>query len=74
MINPLENARKKRGYTQEQMARKLEIAVSTYNQYEKSARNVPVEIAEKISNILETDMLDIFLPKKFTISKNIKNV
>ena len=67
--NTLAETRKEKGYTQEKMAKMLEIAVSTYNQYETGARNVPAKIAEKICDILQIQVPIIFLPEKFTISK-----
>lgn len=69
MIRSLEDVRKERGYTQEQMAAMLEVAVSTYNQYENGARGVPKDIAEKASDILGVKLREIFSPTKFTVSK-----
>lgn len=51
------------------MAKLLDVAVSTYNQYERGTRSIPCLIAEKISSILEVSCDEIFLPIKFTISK-----
>lgn len=65
----LECVRKERGFTQEQMATKLKIAVSTYNQYETGNRSVPADIAKSICEILKVDISFIFLPIKFTVSK-----
>lgn len=47
----------------------LDIAISTYCQYETGKRNVPAEVVDKISNILNINKEDIFLPIKFTVSK-----
>ena len=69
IIKSLEVVRKEKGFTQEQMAGMLCIAVSTYNQYESGKRNVPDEIATRISEILGENVSTIFLPKKFTVSK-----
>lgn len=69
MIRSLEKARKEKGLTQEQMAANLEIAVSTYNQYENGARSVPRETAEAAAKLLGVSIDDIFLPTKFTTSK-----
>lgn len=55
--------------SQKDMADILGIAVSTYCQYETGKRNVPAEIVDKISNILNINKEDIFLPIKFTVSK-----
>lgn len=65
----LATARCKKGFSQTEMADKIGIAVSTYNQYENGARNVPADVAEKIATILETKVSKIFLPNKFTVSK-----
>lgn len=65
----LASLRVERGYTQEQMANMLGIGISTYNQYEKSNRSIPANIATKISEILKIDKEKIFLPTKFTVSK-----
>lgn len=69
MIRSLEEVRKEKGLTQEQMAANLDIALSTYNQYENGARSVPRSIAEAAAKILGVSVEDIFLPTKFTISK-----
>lgn len=69
MIRSLEDVRKEKGLTQEQMATSLEIAVSTYNQYENGARNVPKSIADAAAHILGVKVEEIFLPTKFTTSK-----
>lgn len=55
--------------SQKDMAEMLDIAISTYCQYETGKRNVPAEIVDKISNILNINKEDIFLPIKFTVSK-----
>lgn len=55
--------------SQKDMAEMLDIAISTYCQYETGKRNVPAEIVDKISNILNINKEDIFLPTKFTVSK-----
>lgn len=70
IIKSLETIRKEKGFTQEQMAIMLCIAVSTYNQYETGKRNVPNDIAARISEILGESISNIFLPKKFTVSKS----
>ena len=68
-MNKLKLAREAKGYTQEQLSQLAEIAVSTYNMYEKGNRNVPEAIADKIANILQEPKEKIFLPVKFTVSK-----
>lgn len=56
--------------TQSEIADKLNIAVSTYNMYENGLRNIPDDKAEQIADMLGVKINDIFLPIKFTISKN----
>lgn len=66
----LDTVRISRGITQENMANQLNIATTTYCQYENGKRMVPRDIAEKISNILCCPVEEIFLPAKFTICEN----
>lgn len=68
-MRALSDIRNEHGFTQEQMAGRLEIAISTYNQYEKGGRNVPKEVAEKVSCLFNVPIEEIFLPVKFTVSK-----
>lgn len=68
-LSEIRNAKK---ITQEQMAKRLNIGISTYNQYENSQRNIPFDVAEKIATILKVRVDDIFLPIKFTVSKSNK--
>lgn len=69
-IIKLENIRKEKRFTQQEMAEKLDIAISTYSQYETGSRGIPVHIAIKISEILDIEISKIFLPTKFTVSKS----
>ncbi len=73
-MSNLEQARKAQGLTQIDMSQKLNIAVSTYNQYENGNRSVPLDIANCICDILQTNMSSIFLPKKFTVSKSADKI
>lgn len=68
-MNSLERVRREANMTQQYIADKLEIAVSTYSQYETGARGVPRERAEKICKLLNCELNDIFLPERFTVSK-----
>lgn len=68
-MSKINDVRINKGLTQKYMAKKLGIAVSTYNQYENAIRSIPVNTANKISSILGVKNEDIFLPIKFTISK-----
>lgn len=69
MKKTLAEIRENNKKSQKDMAEMLDIAISTYCQYETGKRNVPAEIVDKISNILNINKEDIFLPIKFTVSK-----
>lgn len=68
-MSKLEQLRKEKGIGQSALAEKLGIASSTYCQYEKGARMIPVSTAIEIANLLSVKVEDIFLPMKFTVSK-----
>ena len=61
MRNKLIELRVKRGYTQEQMANKLNIARTTYTGYEKGNVAPSLEVALNIKKILNYKNDDIFL-------------
>ena len=63
----LKTIRKQKGFSQRHMANRLNIGVSTYNQYENNNRKIPINIAEAIAKILNVTVCDIFLPTWFTI-------
>lgn len=69
MKKTLVEIREENRKTQKDMADLLGIAVSTYCQYETGKRNLPAEIVNKISKILNVNKNDIFLPIKFTVGK-----
>lgn len=52
--------RKLRGYTQVQMAEKLEISRSTYTNYEIGNRSPDLETLERISEVLECSLDELF--------------
>ena len=66
-MQSLDKLRIAKGYTQENIAKLLNIATPTYCQYEKGQRLVPKPIADAISEILGFSRDDIFLPVKFAI-------
>lgn len=68
-MRQIEDVRKAKGFTQEYVASAVGVATSSYNQYETGARSIPAEIAEKIATVLGVEREEIFLPVKFTISK-----
>lgn len=65
----LASKRKAASITQEEMARILDIGLSTYNQYENAQRTIPSDTAAKIAEVLGVPQSQIFLPVKFTVSK-----
>lgn len=65
----IEDIRKAKGFTQEFVAGTVGIATSSYNQYETGARNIPADIAQRIADVLGVETGEIFLPVKFTVSK-----
>lgn len=69
MENQLKFKRIQQKYSQTDMARNLNIAVSTYNMYENENRRVPLKIATKISDVLKCEVDDLFIPATFTIRK-----
>lgn len=63
MKNLLKFYREKCGVTQQQIADKLEIAVSTYNMLENGKRNVSLSKAKKLSIILNASIDELFFEK-----------
>lgn len=61
MRTKLVEIRKRRGYTQEDMADKLNVARTTYTGYENGKFSPSLEIALKIKEILKYKKDDIFL-------------
>lgn len=66
----LDAVRTAMGITQENMANRLNIATTTYCQYENGKRMIPRDIAEKVAKILCCPVEAIFLPVKFTICED----
>lgn len=64
MRNKLIEIRKKRGFTQEDMADRLNVARSTYTGYENGNFSPSLEIALRIKDILKYKNDDIFLDNK----------
>mgnify|MGYP005816652367 FL=1 len=60
MRDKLIEIRKKRGYTQEHMAKELNIARTTYTGYENGNFSPSLEIAMEIKKILNYKKDDIF--------------
>lgn len=68
-LNTLEILRTAKGLTQEEIATRIGVAVSTYSMYANGHRMIPRQIAERIAYILDCKLEEIFLPEKFTVSK-----
>lgn len=68
MIN-LKDLRLEKGKTLKEMAYMLGIGITTYYMYETSERDIPYEVAKKIALIFDLEVEDIFLPTRFTVSK-----
>jgi transcriptional regulator with XRE-family HTH domain len=64
--------RKSKGITQVFMADKLEIPVQTYNGYELGRRNVPIDLINKIADVL-AEPIENFFENKIYESKNNSN-
>lgn len=72
MREKLIEVRIKRGYTQEQMARNLNVARTTYTGYEKGNVAPSLEVALNIKKILNYKNDDIFL--NFDVSKTNEKI
>lgn len=70
MRTKLIEVRKKRGYTQEQMANKLDIARTTYTGYENGNFSPSLEMAIEIKKILKYKNDDIFLISNVSKTNN----
>ncbi len=55
-MNRLLELRKKYGYTQAYLAKKLQIAHNTYNQYENEKRQIPDEIKIYLANLYDVSL------------------
>ena len=69
----LDAVRTAMGITQENMANRLNIATTTYCQYENGKRMIPRDIAEKVAKILCCPVEEIFLPVKFTVCEDAQD-
>lgn len=69
MQKTLSDYRIEKGLSKIDMADKLDIAVTTYFQYENGQRKIPADIADKIVKILKISRCknDIFMPSTFSL-------
>ena len=65
--------RKQRGYTQAQLADKLGISRSTYANYESGSRSPDFETLERISDILNCTLDELFGRQRETEEGRVKN-
>ena len=70
-MTEMEKRRQEKGYTQQSMAEKIDVSVGCYNMYENNQRKIPSNKAEAISNVLECEIDDIFIPSSFTNCETI---
>jgi DNA-binding XRE family transcriptional regulator len=68
-MTEIEKRRKEKGFTQQYMAERIESSLGCYNMYENNQRKVPKEKALLISEVLECNLDDIFIPSSFTVSE-----
>ena len=54
--NRIKSARKTRGYTQEQLAERLDVTVGYVSQVERGITKISLDLLAKISTILECDI------------------
>ncbi|OOM81753.1 helix-turn-helix protein [Clostridium puniceum] len=63
MNNLIKQYREKAGLTQQEMAKQLKIAVSTYNMIENGKRGISLYNAKRISVLLKVSIDDLFFKK-----------
>ena len=61
MLNRLEEIRKQRGMTQEELAEHLEVSRQTVNSLENGRYNPSILLAFKISRLFDMAIEDVFL-------------
>ncbi|MGI5839321.1 MAG: helix-turn-helix transcriptional regulator [bacterium] len=65
----LAELRNKEGFTQAEIAERLDISIPAYSMYENGQRKIPAGIAMQIAQILGCSVEDIFLPTTFAVRK-----
>jgi len=66
-MKTLADIRDEKRITQEEMAKNLDISVSTYNMYENGKRKIPSDIVEGICKKLRLSKGKYFMPSTFTV-------
>ncbi|MBN2795436.1 MAG: helix-turn-helix transcriptional regulator [Clostridia bacterium] len=64
----IQNTRKEKGYTQREMANKLNISQPAYSYYEKGNKPLPAAQLKKVLEILELDPEDIHMKDHNSLS------
>lgn len=62
-----------RGFSQEYMAEKLNVAQNTYSKYENNAEKLPFETLEKIADVLGVSVVDITSNEPIIINNQASN-
>ena len=65
-MNKLKMIRERKNISQKQLAEKIGITPQRYNQYERARRQLPIDIAIKISKELDVSLDSIFLENNLT--------
>ena len=71
--NNLKSYRTRLGYTQEKMAKILDISRNTYCDYEVNPQKLKIETLQDIADILRCDLADFFVQIKVTDSNQLPN-
>jgi len=62
MLSKLKNLRENKGYTQNQIAKLLQVSIRQYQRYESGAQEPTVSTAMQLSRIYNTNVESIFTP------------
>lgn len=66
--NNIKSYRIRMGFTQEQMAEKLDISRITYCDYEVNVQKTKIETLQKMADILQCNLTDFFVQPNVTLS------
>jgi transcriptional regulator with XRE-family HTH domain len=69
----IKRLREQKGYSQEFMASKLDIAQASYARIESQEIRLSIDRLQKIAEILETDISTFFTPTNLTIQNQTNN-
>lgn len=71
MKGTMKQLREWNGYTQEEMANKLDVSAVTYRKYEKGEAYMNIKKASKFANICHVSLDNIFF--NFTLAQNARH-